>query len=68
MLRFFICAWKSLYSSVLAILKSANLILQNELIIVLSVKNIILKLSSIGFLLYNLHTWSIKIIYASLLK
>ena len=68
MLHFFICTWKSLYSSILAILKSANLILQNELIIVLSVKNIILKLSSIGFLLYNLHTWSIKTIYASLLK
>ena len=68
MLHFFICTWKSPYSSILAIVKIANLILQNELIIVSSVKNITLKLSSIGFLLYNLHTWSIKTIYASLLK
>ena len=68
MLHFFICTWKSPYSSILAIVKIANLILQNELIIVSSVKNITLKLSFIGFLLYYLHTWSIKTIYASLLK
>ena len=49
MLHFFICTWKSPYSSILAILKIASLICQNELIIVASVKNIILELSALDF-------------------